>query len=227
MIIEDELVLRKTIHENLKQKGFEVLEAGDGESGLEKALHQNPDLVLLDILLPKLNGFWVCEEIRKVNLSLPIVMLTAKDDEVDKVMGLRLGADDYITKPFSMAELIARIEALFRRIDVDHRSPTGLNEHHFGDVDIYYDRMEVFKNKNIIRLTKRELDVLKYLIQNKGKVVSRFELLENVWGYETMISTRTVDNHIARLRKELEDDTNNPKYILSYRSAGYKFVEPA
>lgn len=219
------MVIRKTLKDNLKAEGFQVLEAEDGLQGLQTALKEKPDLILLDVKLPKMTGFQVCEEIRKTDLWTPILMLTAKSDEVDKVAGLKAGADDYVTKPFSMQELLARIKALFRRAEIGKTQTPSFTEYHFDHIQIFFDKLEVHQENKISRLTKREMDVLHYLIQRKGSVVSRDELLEQVWGYDMMITTRTVDNHIARLRKVLEKDREKPVYIVSFRSAGYQFTK--
>lgn len=222
LIIEDEKTLVKGIKLNLLDEGYEVDWAEDGISGLEKALSTQPDLILLDIMLPHMNGLDVCRNLRDKNITTPIIMLTAKGEEIDKVMGLELGADDYITKPFSIRELIARIKAHLRREQrKDIKSPTTYK---FGDVIIDFSHFRIKRKNKETDLTSLEADLLKYLIAHKDEVVTRENLLEKIWGYEKFPTTRTIDNHILKLRKKIEENPANPKHILSVYGEGYRFV---
>ncbi|MDI9494252.1 MAG: winged helix-turn-helix domain-containing protein [Bacillota bacterium] len=226
LIIEDEKSIADIIRFNLVKEGFEVDIAHDGKTGLEKALAANPDLVLLDVMLPVMDGFHVCKKIRECS-TVPIVMLTAKEEEVDKVLGLELGADDYITKPFGMRELIARIKANIRRTDLMSNlqdAPSNVRE--FGNLAIDLNRYEVRKNGEPLDLTLREFELLKYLAERENRVFSREQLLEEVWGYEYYGDIRTVDVTVRRLREKLEDDSSNPKYIMTKRGIGYYFRRP-
>jgi two-component system response regulator VicR len=226
LIVEDEKSISDIIQFNLKKEGFEVDTAYDGESGLEKALGGKPDLILLDVMLPLLDGFEICKKVRESS-AVPILMLTAKEEEVDKVLGLELGADDYITKPFGMRELIARIKANFRRIDLDDSDkddPASVQE--FGDLSIDMNRYEARKHDKALDLTLREFELLQYLAQKENKVFSREQLLSDVWGYEYFGDIRTVDVTVRRLREKLEDDSGNPKYIMTKRGIGYYFKRP-
>lgn len=222
LIIEDEKTLVKGIKLNLLDEGYEVDWAEDGISGLEKALSTQPDLILLDIMLPHMNGLDVCRNLRDKNITTPIIMLTAKGEEIDKVMGLELGADDYITKPFSIRELIARIKAHLRREQrKDIKSPTTYK---FEDVIIDFSHFRIKRKNKETDLTSLEADLLKYLIAHKDEVVTRENLLEKIWGYEKFPTTRTIDNHILKLRKKIEKNPATPKHILSVYGEGYRFV---
>ncbi|HAF60114.1 MAG TPA: winged helix-turn-helix domain-containing protein [Bacillota bacterium] len=226
LIIEDEKSIADIIRFNLVKEGFEVDIAHDGKTGLDKALSAKPDLVLLDVMLPVMDGFHVCKKIRECS-TVPIVMLTAKEEEVDKVLGLELGADDYITKPFGMRELIARIKANIRRTDLMSNlqdAPSNVRE--FGNLAIDLNRYEVRKNGEPLDLTLREFELLKYLAERENRVFSREQLLEEVWGYEYYGDIRTVDVTVRRLREKLEDDSSNPKYIMTKRGIGYYFRRP-
>ncbi len=226
LIIEDEKSISDIIKFNLKKEGFEVETAYDGQDGLEKALSGKPDLILLDVMLPLMDGFQVCKKVRE-NSSVPILMLTAKEEEVDKVLGLELGADDYITKPFGMRELIARIKANIRRTDLMvnlQDVPSDIQD--FGSLTIDLNRYEVRKNDKALELTLREFELLKYLAERENKVFSREQLLEEVWGYEYYGDIRTVDVTVRRLREKLEDDSSDPKYIMTKRGIGYYFRRP-
>lgn len=225
LIIEDEVSLIKGLKDNLEGEGYSVSTSQSGKEGLEKALKEDVDLVLLDIMLPEMSGFDICKKVKVKKLTLPIIMLTAKAKEADKILGLALGADDYITKPFSVNELLARIKAVLRRVQI-HREAKGkrLDSYEFGDVKLDFTKLEAYKNKKRLRLSKREFEILAYMIKRKGEVVSRNDLLDAVWGYEVFPTTRTVDNFIARIRKQIEEKPSKPKYIHSIRSAGYKLV---
>ncbi|MGI6732307.1 MAG: winged helix-turn-helix domain-containing protein [Anaerovoracaceae bacterium] len=226
LIIEDEQSISDIIKFNLTKEGFQVSAAFDGQEGVEKALSENPDLILLDVMLPIMDGFQVCKKVRETS-SVPIIILTAKEEEVDKVLGLELGADDYITKPFGMRELIARIKANIRRTDlVDSLKSQPANIKNFGNLDIDLNRYEVRKNGKPLELTLREFELLKYLAEKENRVFSREQLLEEVWGYEYYGDIRTVDVTVRRLREKLEDDSSNPKYIMTKRGIGYYFRRP-
>lgn len=225
LIIEDEESLVRGLKDNLKDEGYAVSAASDGKKGLEKALKENYSLVLLDIMLPGINGFDVCKKIKIKKLTLPIIMLTAKAKEADKILGLELGADDYITKPFSVNELLARIRAVLRRAEVHQGAKKQkLDSYGFGDIKLDFIKLEAYRGKKKLRLSKREFDILAYMIKRKGEVITRNDLLDVVWGYDVFPTTRTVDNFIARIRKQIEEKPSKPKYIQSIRSAGYKFV---
>lgn len=226
LIIEDEKAISDIIKFNLKKEGFEVDAAYDGQEGLDRALNTQPDLILLDVMLPSMDGFQVCKRVREGS-TVPIIMLTAKEEEVDKVLGLELGADDYITKPFGMRELIARIKANLRRTELATgaaNDPSNIQD--FGSLEIDMNRYEVRKNKQVLELTLREFELLKYLAERENKVFSREQLLEEVWGYEYYGDIRTVDVTVRRLREKLEDDSSSPKYIMTKRGIGYYFRRP-
>lgn len=226
LIIEDEKAISDIIKFNLKKEGFEVDAAYDGQEGLDKALTAQPDLILLDVMLPSMDGFQVCKRVREGS-TVPIIMLTAKEEEVDKVLGLELGADDYITKPFGMRELIARIKANLRRTELAAgtvNDPSNIQD--FGSLEIDMNRYEVRKNNQVLELTLREFELLKYLAERENKVFSREQLLEEVWGYEYYGDIRTVDVTVRRLREKLEDDSSTPKYIMTKRGIGYYFRRP-
>ncbi|HWQ77694.1 MAG TPA: winged helix-turn-helix domain-containing protein [Anaerovoracaceae bacterium] len=226
LIIEDEKSISDIIKFNLNKEGFEVDTAYDGQNGLDKALSGNPDLILLDVMLPILDGFQVCKKLRETS-TVPILMLTAKEEEVDKVLGLELGADDYITKPFGMRELIARIKANIRRTDLmSNLQDVPSNIQDFGSLTIDLNRYEVRKHGKALELTLREFELLKYLAERENKVFSREQLLEEVWGYEYYGDIRTVDVTVRRLREKLEDDSSDPKYIMTKRGIGYYFRRP-
>jgi two-component system response regulator VicR len=227
LIIEDEKNISDIVKLNLTKEGFNVNTAFDGQEGLEKALGTDPDLVLLDVMLPTLDGFEVCKKIREKS-DVPIIMLSAKEEEVDKVLGLELGADDYITKPFGLRELIARIKANIRRTVMvgDSSQTPSSNTTDYGNLTIDGDRYEVRKNEAPLDLTLREFELLRYLAEHEDKVFSREQLLEDVWGYEYYGDIRTVDVTVRRLREKLEDDSSDPKYILTKRGIGYYFKRP-
>lgn len=226
LIIEDEKSISDIIKFNLTKEGFEAIAAYDGQDGLNKALSLMPDLILLDVMLPIMDGFAVCKKVREKSM-VPIIMLTAKEEELDKVLGLELGADDYMTKPFGMRELIARIKANIRRADfisTAKSEPSNIQE--FGNLAIDMNRYEVRKDETPLELTLREFELLKYLAEREDKVFSREQLLEEVWGYEYYGDIRTVDVTVRRLREKLEDDSSNPKYIMTKRGIGYYFRRP-
>jgi len=224
LIVEDEPDMVLGLKDNFEFEGYEVTTASDGQSGLERARAQKPDLVVLDIMLPKLSGLEVCKTLRGEGFEGPIIMLTARGQEIDKVVGLELGADDYVTKPFSIRELLARVRAILRRTDGTKRK---LSRYKFFDVELDFETYRAKKNGEPLDMSPREFELLRYLIERKGETVSRERLLEDVWGYESYPSTRTVDTHIAKLRAKVGDSGSEPRFILTMHGMGYKFVDPA
>jgi two-component system, OmpR family, alkaline phosphatase synthesis response regulator PhoP len=221
LLIEDEPGLVLTLRDRLTREGYALESCADGESGLERAGREAFDLVLLDVMLPRLNGFDVLRELRKRGVDTPVIMLTAKGQVVDKVVGLKLGADDYVTKPFEMVELLARIEAKLRRAPAVGHPSEG---YHFDDVRVDFRRAEVTKDGEPLGLSAREFQLLKYFIEHRGATLTREELLNEVWGYNSMPSTRTVDVHVAWLRQKIEPNPRHPQYILTVHGMGYKFA---
>jgi two-component system alkaline phosphatase synthesis response regulator PhoP len=230
LVVDDELSIATLLQYNLKQAGYDVIIANDGRDGLQKAISENPDLILLDLMLPKLDGMEVCKELRIKKLDIPIIMLTAKDDEFDKVLGLELGADDYMTKPFSPREVMARVKAVLRRSKViknPQREETSEEKsYHFGHLHVYPDRFEAFLDDEILEFTPKEFELLVYLLENKNRVLTRDQLLSAVWHYDFAGDTRIVDVHISHLRDQIEENSRKPKFIKTIRGLGYKFEEP-
>ena len=225
LIVDDEKSIVDIVRFNLKKEGFEVIEAYDGEAAVRTAINQKPDLILLDVMLPEKDGFTVCREIRQ-NMNVPILMLTAKADEVDRILGLELGADDYILKPFSNRELVARIKANLRRTVIDDNTSKETGSFESNGLKIDYGRFEIRRDGQIIELTRREFELVKYLARHQGQIFSREALLEKVWGVEFFGDVRTVDVTIRRIREKLEVDASNCKYILTKRGVGYYFFMP-
>ncbi|MBM3740883.1 MAG: response regulator transcription factor [Acidobacteria bacterium] len=221
LLVEDEPGLSLTVSDLLSAEGYEVDTAMDGPSGLSKAMRSMFDLVILDVMLPGKNGFDVCREMRQQGNDVAVLMLTAKTQVVDRVVGLKLGADDYLTKPFDPAELLARVEALLRRVNKENRTPVTRFE--FADIAVDFDRGEVVKAGSAISLTAKELQLLRYLVDRRGTVVPREELLQNVWEYQSDVSSRTIDVHVAWLRQKLEDSPQSPRHIHTVRGVGYRF----
>ena len=224
LLVEDEEGLIITLTDRLQSEGFDVVTASDGKAGFETASSESFDLMILDVMLPKKNGYDVCRDLRQKGINTPILMLTAKGETIDKVLGLKLGADDYLTKPFEIIELLARVEALLRR------SPSQSNGRshdafRFGDVTIDFKRAEVLKRTLPVDLSAMEFKLLQYLIENRGAVHSRDSLLDAVWGYDAMPTTRTVDVHIAWLRQKLEENPRHPNFIQTVHGIGYKFAD--
>ena len=217
LIVEDDASILLPLEDNLKLEGYEVASATDGSKGLSMARNGHYDLIILDIMLPKLNGLEVCKQLRHDKNTTPILMLTAKSQEIDKVLGLELGADDYVTKPFSPRELLARIKAILRRIRQIHQ---GIDFYRFGNVEVDFKKYEVIKDGKSLDLTALEFSLLHLLIANNGQVVSRDRILDEVWGEDVYIESRTIDKHISLLRKKLEDDPQNPRFIVGVRSVG-------
>jgi DNA-binding response OmpR family regulator len=221
LIVEDEKDMVTGLKFNLEVRDYTVIAAYDGETGYQKALTEKPDLVLLDLMLPKLNGYEVCKILKKEIPDLPIIMLTAKSQEAEVVTGLELGADDYITKPFSVLELLARIKAVFRRV----KSDPGIQEiHRFGDLEINFKKYYARKKGKSLKLSPREYELLRCFIEKQGEIISREELLKQIWGYDSYPDTRTVDAHIAKLRRKIEDEPKEPKLIVTVHGIGYKFL---
>lgn len=218
LVVEDEAAMVRLLRDNLTYEGYEVLVAGDGEAAVETALRARPDLILLDIMLPKLDGLSVCRQLREKRLDTPIIMLTARNLEQDKITGLKIGADDYMTKPFSVSELLARTEATLRRAD---RKP--YNTYTFGNVRLDFGNFTANKGGMDLELSPREFDLLRYLIENRGRVISRTEMLARVWHYGGDLHTRTIDTHILNLRQKLEDTPSNPAFIQTVHRIGYRF----
>jgi two-component system alkaline phosphatase synthesis response regulator PhoP len=221
LLIEDEPGLVLTVSDLLSTEGYDVESAADGETGLNKALIGKYDLLILDIMLPRKTGFDVCRELRQKGIDTAILVLTAKTQVVDRVVGLKLGADDYLTKPFDPAELLARVEALLRRVQKENRIP--VQSFTFGDVEIDFERAVLLKAGHPVTLASKEMQLLRYLVDNRGRVVPREELLQNVWEYSSDVSSRTIDVHVAWLRHKLEDNPQNPKHIHTIRGKGYRF----
>jgi two-component system, OmpR family, alkaline phosphatase synthesis response regulator PhoP len=221
LLVEDEPGLSMTISDLLREEGYEVDTAPDGPRGLDKALRGGFDLIILDVMLPGKSGFEVCRDLRQRGSDVAVLMLTAKTQVVDRVVGLKLGADDYLTKPFDPAELLARVEALLRRVVKENRAPVARFE--FDGVDVNFESGEVKRNGESISLTAKELQLLRYLVEHRGNVVSRDELLQRVWEYQSEVNSRTVDVHVAWLRQKLETNPGHPKYIHTVRGVGYRF----
>jgi two-component system alkaline phosphatase synthesis response regulator PhoP len=220
LIIEDEESILMPLEDNLRLEGYEVASATDGERGLAMAKEGHYDLIILDIMLPRITGFEICKTLRQDRDMTLILMLTAKSQEVDKVLGLELGADDYVTKPFSSRELLARVKAILRRA----AEPTGgIEFYRVGDIELDFKKYEARKGGKSVPMTALEFALLHFLVQNRGRVVQRNEVLDSVWGKEVFVDARTVDKHISLLRKKLEDDPQDPKYIVGVRGIGYKF----
>ena len=221
LLVEDELGLVLTIADRLRSEGYQVTTATDGVEGFERASTEPFDLLILDVMLPRKSGFEVCRELREQGFSMPILMLTARGQTADKVQGLKIGADDYLTKPFDMLELLARIEALLRRPPV--AVPTTGNQATFGDIRVDQKSTEVTRAGEHVQVSALEFQLLCYFVDHRGETLSRQKLLNEVWGYRAVQSTRTVDVHVAWLRQKLEPDPKKPQYILTVHGIGYKF----
>jgi DNA-binding response OmpR family regulator len=223
LVVEDDLAILRGLKDNLEFESYQVLSAEDGERGYAVLKEKRPDLVILDLMLPKMNGAELCRKVRKEGITTPILMLTARGEEKDRVAGLDLGADDYVTKPFSVPELLARIRALLRRVDLAKTGDLPA-ELHFDDVSIDFKRFEARKAGRIVEMSRKEFGILRLLAARRGEVVERDELLDEVWGYDQYPTTRTVDNHIALLRGKLEEEPGNPRRILTIYGVGYRLV---
>ncbi|MFJ7511303.1 response regulator transcription factor [Peribacillus simplex] len=231
LVVDDEQSIVTLLQYNLEQSGYSVITASDGEQGLEAAVDIRPDLVVLDLMLPKMDGLEVCKQLRQQKINIPILMLTAKDDEFDKVLGLELGADDYLTKPFSPREVVARIKAILRRSQLQANGSDSSQDQEdgllkLGELKVFPERYEAFFDEQQLELTPKEFELLLYLAKNKGRVLTRDQLLSAVWNYDFAGDSRIVDVHISHLREKIEKDTKKPLYIKTIRGLGYKLEEP-
>ncbi|EMR06073.1 Alkaline phosphatase synthesis transcriptional regulatory protein phoP [Bhargavaea cecembensis DSE10] len=230
LVVDDERPILTLLEYNLKQAGYDVITAADGEEGLQKAETESPDLIVLDLMLPKLDGMDVCRTLRQKGVDTPIIMLTAKSDELEKILGLELGADDYMTKPFSPREVVARIKAVLRRSE--QRSPVQDTDeqaepvYESGPLKVYPERFEAYKDGTPLEFTPKEFELLVHLISNRNRVMSRDQLLSAVWNYDFAGDTRIVDVHISHLRDKIEENTRRPVFIKTIRGTGYKFEGP-
>ena len=223
LIIEDDPGILLSLKDEFESEGYEVSAAEDGEKGFKMAKQQKPELIILDIMLPVIDGYEICKRLRMEGDTTPIIMLTVKDKEIDRVLGLELGADDYVTKPFSLREIMARVKAVLRRTEERVKDLATCS---FGQVELDFKKYEAKKKGKKLELTPLEFQMLKLFIQRKGEVISRDDFLDKIWGEDnTYVSFRTVDSHIANIRKKIEDDPSNPKHIISIRGVGYKFTD--
>ncbi|MBW7991453.1 MAG: response regulator transcription factor [Planctomycetes bacterium] len=221
IVIEDDRAILRGLKDNLEFESYEVLTATDGEQGYQLIQEHCPDLIVLDLMMPKMDGYELCRKVRSEGMAVPILMLTARSEEMDRVHGLDIGADDYVTKPFSVPELLARIRAILRRA----QSPSALPENlRFDDVIVDFTCFDAKKAGQVLKLSRKEFGVLRFLAGRAGQVVTRNELLDEVWGHECYPTTRTVDNHIASLRAKLEDDASEPRHLITVHGVGYKLV---
>jgi len=220
LIVDDEPEMIRGLEDNLRFEGYQTISAPDARRGLALALSEAPDLILLDIMMPGMSGWDMCRELRQTGIDIPVIMLTARGEEADRVLGLELGADDYVAKPFSLRELLARVRAVLRRPGPRLK----LEEFAFGDVRLHLRARQAFKAGMEVRLTRKEFDLLRYLVEHRGEVVTRDRLLDEVWGYDQYPTTRTVDTHILRLRQKFEKDPEHPVFILTVHGQGYRFV---
>jgi DNA-binding response OmpR family regulator len=221
LIVEDEPNMVAGLRDNFEFEGYEVITAPDGVAGLERALSESPDLVILDVMMPRMSGLDVCKQLKSKRPSTPIIMLTARGQEVDKVVGLELGADDYVTKPFSIRELLARVKAVLRR---SGNTPKQGEKFAFGEVEVNVRSCQVSRKGKALDFSSKEFELLKYFLVHPGETLSRDRLLEEVWGYDHFPTTRTVDAHIVRLRQKVEPKPEEPRFILTVHGTGYKFV---
>ncbi len=228
LVVDDEQSIVTLLQYNLQQAGYDVITAFDGKEGLNKAKAESPALIILDLMLPKMDGMDVCKELRKEQMHIPILMLTAKDDEIDKILGLELGADDYMTKPFSPREVVARVKAILRRTRMFTQVETvhDTDKIIVGPLEILPEQYEVYLNGERLEFTPKEFELLLYLTKNKGRVLSRDQLLNAVWNYDFVGDSRIVDVHISHLREKIEENSKKPQYIKTIRGLGYKFEEP-
>ena len=225
LVVEDDEAMAVALQDGFGYEGYDVLMARDGETGLRMATEEAPELIILDVMLPRLSGLDVCKKLRSDGNPVPIIMLTARGQEIDKVLGLKLGADDYVTKPFSFMELIARVEAVLRRCRGPAPGETpDTASYSFGDVTVDISRHEACKADKPLQLSPREFRLLAFFIEHRGEVVTREQLLDAVWGYDSIPFTRTVDTHIAKLRKKVEDTPSDPQFIITVHRLGYKFT---
>lgn len=229
LVVDDEESIVTLLKYNLEQSGYKVITALDGEEAKRNAIEEKPDLIILDLMLPKLDGIEVCKQLRQQKVMTPILMLTAKDDEFDKILGLELGADDYMTKPFSPREMVARVKAILRRAKILHEQviEEEMDEIiRIGNIKIIPEQFEAYLDDQLLEFTPKEFELLHYLALNKGRVLTRDRLLSSVWNYDFVGDTRIVDVHISHLREKIEEDTKKPLYIKTIRGLGYKLEEP-
>jgi len=224
LIVEDEIPMLQGLKDNLELEGYTVDAASDGKEGLEKIRSGNFNLILLDVMLPGISGFEICKTIRKENNLTPVILLTAKGEEIDKVLGLELGADDYITKPFSLRELLARIKTILRRTSGGSANSESSNAISIGRLKVNFANYEAFADEGEVKMSHKEFELIKYLWNHKNLVIARNELMDNVWGIESDVTTRTVDNFIVKLRQKIEANPNEPKIILTVHGIGYKMI---
>jgi DNA-binding response OmpR family regulator len=222
LVVDDELELARGLEDNLRFEGYRTVSATNGADALTLAAREAPDLILLDVMMPKLSGWDVCRALRSKGIDVPVIMLTARAEEADRVLGLELGADDYITKPFSLREVLARVRAVLRRPGPRRKAA----ELAFDDVRVRLRGRQVFKAGREVRLTRKEFDLLAYLLDHRGEIVTRERLLDEVWGYERFPTTRTIDTHVARLRRKFETDPDHPVWLLTAHGQGYTFAPP-
>jgi len=220
LVIEDDISILRGLKDNLEYEGYAVLAETNGEKGLQLALKKKTDLILLDIMLPGMNGYEICRKLKNEKPELPVIMITARGSEMDKVSGLDIGADDYVTKPFSIPELMARVRAVFRRIAQEYNIP---DEYSFGKIKLDFKKYKAFRDNQEIKLSSKEFSIMEYFIRHEGEAVHRHDLLNEVWGYESLPDTRTIDNFILNLRKKLEENPSKPRHIESIRDIGYRF----
>lgn len=225
LIVEDDPAIRMGLEDSLAEENYEITSTADGNDGFNKAINEKFDLLILDLMLPNKSGLDITRDLRKQNYTTPIIMLTSKKEEVDKVLGFETGADDYMTKPFSIAELKMRIKAVLRRSSGNHTDISKIQSFEFGSIKVNVGEHLVTKEGKPVELSAKEMHILAYLFENAGKVISRDDMLDKIWGYDTFPTTRTVDNYILSLRKKIEDDPSNPNHILTIHSLGYKFLK--
>ena len=220
LVIDDEPEIVRGLRDNLTFEGYQTLVATNGETGLLLACQEAPDLIVLDIMMPRMSGWDVCRELRRRGIDVPVIMLTARAEEADRVQGLELGADDYIAKPFSVRELMARVQAVLRRPGPRRKAETLA----FGDVRVHVRARQVWRGGREVPMTRKEFDLLVYLVEHRGEIITRERLLDHVWGYERFPTTRTVDTHVLRLRRKFESDPDRPAFILTVHGQGYRFA---
>lgn len=224
LIVEDDQAMAVALRDGFEYEGYNVQVARDGSAGLKLATERELDLIILDVMLPKMSGFDICKQLRSTGNATPIIMLTARGQEIDKVVGLKIGADDYVTKPFSFMELMARVEALLRRTARQPEAAAEHDDYSFGDIVVSFKKFEVTKAGKLLDISPREFKILKYFLEHRGEVITRDQLLDAVWGYSSFPITRTVDMHIAKLRQKIEDTPHDPRHIITVHRVGYKFI---
>ncbi|MGG1684446.1 MULTISPECIES: response regulator transcription factor [Bacillales] len=232
LVVDDEISILTLLQFNLEQAGYEVVTAENGAEALEVVIEEKPNCIILDLMLPEMDGLEVCKELRQRHIHTPVLMLTAKDDEFDKVLGLELGADDYMTKPFSPREVVARIKAILRRVKQleESKAASQMEESEkiqVGELEVYPNNYEAFFQEEIMEVTPKEFELLVYLLRHKGRVLTREQLLSAVWNYDFVGDTRIVDVHVSHLREKIEQNTRKPEYIKTIRGLGYKLEEPS